>query len=573
MAQKLATAFVEILVGNKNLKRQFGTARNIVNEEVNKLQDVLGRFGLAFGGGLALKSVVGLASTAEQTAVAFNNIIGDLKVTKQLLADLEKFSVTTPFEPGEVRQAGRDLLIFKTAVEDIPETLRFLGDAASGASANLSDVVLVFNQIKGVGKLLTQDFRQLAMRGINLGDELQKILGVTSAEFVKLRETGKISFDQVVQAFKAMTSEGGIFFDAMAAQSRTFAGLMSTLKGNMKILGEAIGKVLIPPLKIIEKLAIKFTNILRSLDGVLGGTLSRVVALAGAVAGLVIVVKGLTIAIIALRGVMLAMIATNPLLAATLITLGLLAAAIITIVSLVQKMIGIFMELSAIQPALKLFNKTWTNISETFSRAFGAIGKVGKAIADLINQIADTEFEGLLDILTSIAVELVKPFLEFTNNLSRLFKFVADSFSQLVENISGALQILRLRFEGAFNAITKAIEGARQAVITILKELHPVIQLLELINAFVPKGTADKAAGGVAGAAAGGGGKGGITQGFSALTELSRKMQEAFLKTGGPADKTNRLLGLGNNQRLRQEALLEQLVDNTSQGGLLVATA
>ena len=72
------------------------------------------------------------AGQFEQTTIAFGTMIGNAEETKKTLEDLTEFAALTPFEMPEIEQAARGLIMFGERGEGLMDTLRLLGDAASG---------------------------------------------------------------------------------------------------------------------------------------------------------------------------------------------------------------------------------------------------------------------------------------------------------------------------------------------------------------------------------------------------------------------------------------------------------
>lgn len=102
-------------------------------------------------------------------------------------------------------------------------------------------MALVFGQISSAGKLQGQDLLQL----INLGfNPLKTMADRTGKSMSKLKDEmsdGKISFEMVRKEMELATSEGGLFFGMMDKKSKTFAGVMSTLKDNVSIALASLG--------------------------------------------------------------------------------------------------------------------------------------------------------------------------------------------------------------------------------------------------------------------------------------------------------------------------------------------
>jgi len=64
------------------------------------------------------KQAVQLSKDYEQTKVSFEVLTGSIENATTLLADLDKFSLKTPFEPGEINNSAKTLLGFGRSVQD-----------------------------------------------------------------------------------------------------------------------------------------------------------------------------------------------------------------------------------------------------------------------------------------------------------------------------------------------------------------------------------------------------------------------------------------------------------------------
>jgi tape measure domain-containing protein len=204
------------------------------------------------------------AGKFEQTTIAFETMIGSVEETKRTLASLTEFAAKTPFEMPEIEQAARGLIMFGERGQELMKTLNTLGNAASGTSTDFGMVALIFNQIRGVGKLLTQDFRQLSSRGIISLQDIAKYYGVTTKAAQEMLSTGKISFEDLKKILESLSQEGGRFANLMERQSKSLLGLWSTLKDAIGITARTIGQELLPTAKEFVGVAIKLTEGIRS---------------------------------------------------------------------------------------------------------------------------------------------------------------------------------------------------------------------------------------------------------------------------------------------------------------------
>ena len=283
----------------------------------------VGKAATIFGGVLTAMSsgviAAGLMSATafEQTKIAFGTMLGSADAAMDVLADLTKFAADTPFEMPEIEQAARGLIMFGETGDHMMETLKILGDAASGTSSRFGEIALIFNQVRGVGKLLTQDFRQLSTRGVISLQDIAKHFGVTTEEAQKMLSTGKVGFEDLRNILKALSDEGGRFANMMEKQSKTLGGLWSTLKDNINIVTREIGEQFLPIAKTVVQWALDLATYVQELSP---GTKRFIAAIIG---------------LVAILGVMITIAGT------LLISLGALAASVSALVGFILSLIHI----------------------------------------------------------------------------------------------------------------------------------------------------------------------------------------------------------------------------------------
>lgn len=191
----------------------------------------------------AVLGPIQLAAQAEQASVAFEVLAGSAKEAQKIVADLNKFSDVTPFEPEPVKQAGRQLLAFGVEAKNLLPTLNALGNIAAGVGAPLEELAEIYGKIRVQGRVFAEDINQLQGRGINVTKELAKQFGVTTEEVRELVSEGKIGFVEISKALEALA--GGDFAGLMQKQSTTVLGLWSTLVGRVKQIGKEFGNEII----------------------------------------------------------------------------------------------------------------------------------------------------------------------------------------------------------------------------------------------------------------------------------------------------------------------------------------
>ena len=185
------------------------------------------------------------AANIETVSVAFESLTGSAEQAEKTVKSLIEFTAKTPFQLDQVAGASRQLLAAGVSTEDIQSKLLILGDIAAGANIPLNDMAAIFVKIKNKQKAQAEEINQLSERGIPIIQALAKEMGVAEKEIFGLGSKGKISFELIERALSNMRSEGGIFANQMERQSRTLAGIFSTLKDNISLAGAELGNAIV----------------------------------------------------------------------------------------------------------------------------------------------------------------------------------------------------------------------------------------------------------------------------------------------------------------------------------------
>lgn len=182
---------------------------------------------VAIGSFIALtKSIVNFSKSSidafaeyEMIEANLSIVLGSAERASIAFDELKVMAAKTPFEVAGLANAAVQLKQTGTAMSDMIPVLTMLGDAAGGSNEKLNRIVMNYAQIQSVGKTTAIDIRQFAQMGLPIY-EIFKKMGIT----------GNATAEQVKEAFRIMTSEGGAFFNGMAIGAGTLSGKTSTLK-------------------------------------------------------------------------------------------------------------------------------------------------------------------------------------------------------------------------------------------------------------------------------------------------------------------------------------------------------
>lgn len=189
-----------------------------------------------------VSNIVRTRGEMQQLEVAFTTMLQSGERASALLADAVEFAAKTPFDLQGVAGGIRQLLAYGTAAEEAIDTVEMLGNVSAGLSVPLNDMIYLYGTLRAQGRAFTVDIRQFAGRGVPIYEELAKVLGVTRQELTGLISEGKVGFPEVEQAFRNMTSEGGMFYNLMREQSKTITGQISNLQDSISQMFNAIGQ-------------------------------------------------------------------------------------------------------------------------------------------------------------------------------------------------------------------------------------------------------------------------------------------------------------------------------------------
>lgn len=231
------------------IKKQFEQMTNKAVEEGKKQANVwqtLLKGATAYftlqGAQSFISQMVAVRSQFQQLEISFGTMLKSKEKANALMAQMTDLAAKTPFGLQEVSEGAKRLLAFQVPAEEVTETLRRMGDVASGLGVPMGQLIHVYGQVKAQGKLMTNDLYQFMNAGIPIIAELSKVVGKSETEIKDMVSAGKIGFTEIQAVIKSMTNEGGLFYNLMAEQSKSLGGQISNLRDNFDQMLNEIGK-------------------------------------------------------------------------------------------------------------------------------------------------------------------------------------------------------------------------------------------------------------------------------------------------------------------------------------------
>jgi tape measure domain-containing protein len=212
--------------------------------------------GLTFGLGLAgiegaaslggmVAEAVDLAGQFERTTLSFETMLGSADKAKQLLGNIKNFAAESPLTLTQAADAGKQLLAYGIAVDQVVPTLRALTDVASGTGVELGRLTLAYGQVATSGRLYGTELRQFTEAGVPVIDALAVALNKPKESIKGLVEDGKVGFNDLIRSFKILTEDGGKFSGMTEKYAGSLNGQIDRLKDSIETLKREVGTAII----------------------------------------------------------------------------------------------------------------------------------------------------------------------------------------------------------------------------------------------------------------------------------------------------------------------------------------
>lgn len=195
-----------------------------------------------------LSSGIEYNAQIETYMTRLTTLTGSVEKANDILEQIKKDALATPFEVSSLTQAESLLLSTGLSAEQAREDILALGDAVSasgGGNAELQRMAVNLQQIKNVGKASALDIKQFAYAGIDIYGLLADSMGVTREEASKM----DVTYEMLSKALQKASQKGGKYYQAMEKQSKTYNGAMSNLQESLQVLKGTLAQDLFNALK------------------------------------------------------------------------------------------------------------------------------------------------------------------------------------------------------------------------------------------------------------------------------------------------------------------------------------
>lgn len=182
----------------------------------------------------------------QQTALA--SILQNKDQADQLFAQITELAVRSPFTIKELNSYTKQLAAYQIQYEDLYDTTKMLADVSSGLGVDMGRLILAFGQVKAANILRGTEVRQFTEAGLNILGDLAKYYSELEGRMISVGEVQDmvtrrmVSFGDVEEVFKRVTSAGGMFYNMQEKQADTLRGQMMNLQDQIDLMLNDIGK-------------------------------------------------------------------------------------------------------------------------------------------------------------------------------------------------------------------------------------------------------------------------------------------------------------------------------------------
>lgn len=441
----------------------------------------------ALAGGFGGAAIAGVQFNAqmEQYTTTFEVFTKSAEKANEVLDDLQQMGAKTPFEFTDLADATTTLMAFGFTADEAIDSLEMLGNASQGNAEKLGTITTAFARMSSSGKVSLEDIDMMIDAGFNPLQQVAEDAGISMGEVYDRISKGKISVDQVTEAMRKMTSEGGQYFGLMDAQSETLNGRLSTLSDTVQMkLGEAtqflfekFSDLLPVIISFVENLDLNAVyNGILLVAGALGGLFTAITLVRGAIA-----LFQVTTYIQSLGGLTSA--------------IGMVTAGIGTVLTTIAPVVAVIIAVIAVIALVTATIVQLWNTSETFRQA---VIEIINNISTILNSIWTTIVQPILTILTETLINVynngIKPLWDqwvafvgvFVEKVSELWATITPVLDWFINTFGPMLvAVFDLLMTTWETVITTILQVAGQWLANIGQIVSGVIDVIQGIIDFV----------------------------------------------------------------------------------------
>lgn len=230
--------------GSKNLQKQHRSLMDISGQLARRLALV---FSVSQITGY-VKKLIEVRGEFELQQRSLQAILQNKDEANRIWQQTVDLAVRSPFRVKELVSYTKQLAAYRIESDKLFETNKMLADISAGLGVDMQRLILAFGQVRSAAYLRGTELRQFTEAGIPILEQLAQYFTELEGRAVSVGDVFErvskrmVSFADVEEIFKRMTSEGGTFYRMQEIQAETLQGQISNLKDSVDIMLNDIGK-------------------------------------------------------------------------------------------------------------------------------------------------------------------------------------------------------------------------------------------------------------------------------------------------------------------------------------------
>ena len=194
-----------------------------------------------------IKKLVAVRGEFELQKRSLEAILQNKDAANEIWDKTVQLAIKSPFQIKELVSYTKQLAAYRVESEKLHDTTKMLADVSAGLGVDMQRLILAYGQVKAANYLRGTELRQFSEAGINILGELATYFSevenraISVGEVFQMVSKRMVSFADVEEVFKRITSEGGTFYNMQEIQAETLKGQISNLRDSLDVMLNDIG--------------------------------------------------------------------------------------------------------------------------------------------------------------------------------------------------------------------------------------------------------------------------------------------------------------------------------------------
>lgn len=195
-----------------------------------------------------IEKMVDVRAKFELQRVALGAILQDTERANQVFTEIQQMALVSPFTIMQLEKATKQVAAFGVEADKLKPTVKMLSDMSAGLGVDVQRLILVFGHMKARNYLEGTMVRQFTNAGFNVLGELAKYYTEIENKMVSVANVQErvkkkmVTFEDVEEVLRRVTSQGGMFYDMQAKQADSLWGQMQRIGDAYDLMLNDIGK-------------------------------------------------------------------------------------------------------------------------------------------------------------------------------------------------------------------------------------------------------------------------------------------------------------------------------------------